>query len=235
MDTLETSTDDGLSPSSVPTSTSPKPITVDDALTTIGAICRSELGISAYCHWEGNAFLLEHPKSWQWGFRVRNHVCKQDAVTPGLKMMTDDLTWWIAAKTNRGLASIGHALSDEGLVFGVETYCDGASSAIALTSFEQIKQLALDHGLICGPQGEVRGVPTVSCGKSGTILNFAAGQGFDGIASFNGNCPDRAGVHGWIWAGDGYSIDLSYSTETPTTEVQALKDALGGDSVWCEL
>ena len=122
-----TGTDDSLSamPTLPASSPSPRPVTVDNALTTIGAKCRSELSTSADCHWDGVSFLVEHPKSWRWGSQVRSHICKQEVVNdgPGLKMLTDGRSWWVAAKTQTGLLRVAQMLSDAGLVFKLAVYC----------------------------------------------------------------------------------------------------------------
>ena len=107
------------------------------------------------------------------------------------------------------------------------------ASPVDLTSFDGVRQVALDHGLTCAARGEVRGGASAqSCDGPGTTLNFVIGDGFDGVAYNGGTCVDRSHVHGWIWAGDGYWIALHYGGEAPSPDQMSLHDTLGVDA-WC--
>ena len=119
-----------------------------------------------------------------------------------------------------------------------------SASSVDLANFAQVKQVALDQGFECTPQESLQGAALTSChvpvadpahrgDVPTTVVMIHAGNGFDGMAELNAvaaGCPtyvETSHPHGWIWAGDGYFIQLFLDGTDPTPAEQAIKAAFG--------
>jgi hypothetical protein len=62
------------------------------------------------------------------------------------------------------------------------------------------------------------------------LMVFTIGPGFDGVKDLHksiATCPPYAGVHGEIWAGDGYLASLYLDGDSPTDSELAIESAVG--------
>lgn len=102
----------------------------------------------------------------------------------------------------------------------------------ALPDFDQLLQLGKDQGMLCAPKGDYEGTPTSSCAgrDTDTLMILTIGPGFDGVKDLHkaiATCPPYAGVHGEIWAGDGYLVSLYLDGDSPTESELAIESAVG--------
>ncbi len=129
-------------------------------------------------------------------------------------------------------------------VVALSPACIRQHAPVDLTDFDQVRQVAIDHGLVCGPTLQSHGTTRAGCTLGETNIGLTMGEGYDGLAflqevlaerdAVNPACPIyELGIsHGQVWAGDGYYISL-YNAG-PSNELElALTDALGVDPA-CE-
>jgi hypothetical protein len=136
-----------------------------------------------------------------------------------------------------------------GSVASCTTPSDAASSSapeIDRSRFTQVKQLAVDQGFSqCSPQQSLNGAAMTWCAVPvakpanrrdvfWTQVEIHAARGYDGLAELDAvaaGCPKwtENTSHGWIWAGDGYFIQvlLDVRETEPTPAEQSIKAALG--------
>ena len=98
--------------------------------------------------------------------------------------------------------------------------------AVVLSDHDQVEHTAISHGFKCAPGLEYRGTPRSSCYLGHTTMIFI----FDGPAAFDGrssNCPNLGGLRGWIWAGDGYLIQMYLEGDSPNQTELDMKAAFG--------
>jgi hypothetical protein len=113
---------------------------------------------------------------------------------------------------------------------------------VDLTDFDEVRQVAIDHGLVCGKEYRhpSHGTREAACTLGDTMIRFATGDGYDGLAALrraHSSCPIVYGgshpIHGQIWAGDGYYVSLF--NFGPSNELElALTEDLGVDPS-CEI
>jgi hypothetical protein len=119
--------------------------------------------------------------------------------------------------------------------------CTRGHAPVDLSDFDQVRQVAVDHGLVCGKESLREGRRQVGCTLGDTTIIVTMGDHYDGLGALRLNhptCPDRTystdrHFHGQIWAGDGYYISLF--NFGPSDELErALSEDLGTDPA-CEL
>jgi hypothetical protein len=118
--------------------------------------------------------------------------------------------------------------------------CTGGHAPVDLTDFDQVRQVAVDHGLVCGKEYRhpSHGTREAACTLGDTTMRFGTGDGYDGLVYLrraHPTCPivyDDP-IHGQIWAGDGYYISLFNFGLSDELE-RALTEDLGADPT-CEI
>jgi hypothetical protein len=103
---------------------SPKPTTLEEALTEVGAKCYRLVG-DTDCTLSGTAFIVSVIAAGKWDQNeaLRDRACDQGYINPRYVIATDGETFTLGSEFNDETRAIAKSLSEVGLDLKVVTYC----------------------------------------------------------------------------------------------------------------